>query len=102
MKNHLPTLPSFLENQTIIRELVITYLRPLSIGEKPPLALTLVTISHKKVHPSPFFQVDGGLHQNPDGTYEGGGGANVTPFKSHINLVSILITEIIGFILFSR
>ena len=38
-----------------------------------------------------FFQVDGGLHQNPDGTYEGGGGANVTHFKSHINLVSILI-----------
>ena len=35
--------------------------------------------------------MDGGLHQNPDGTYEGGGGANVTPFKSHINLVSILI-----------
>ena len=29
MKNPLPTLPSFLENQTIIRELVIAYLRPL-------------------------------------------------------------------------
>ena len=27
-----------------------------------------------------LFQVDGGLHQNPDGTYEGGGGANVNTF----------------------
>ena len=33
--------------------------------------------------------MDGGIHQNPDGTYEGGGGANVNLIN--MNLVLILI-----------
>ena len=35
-----------------------------------------------------MFQVDGGLHQNPDGTYEGGGGANV-----NLNFFDILCVD---------
>ena len=38
--------------------------------------------------------MDGGLHQNPDGTYEGGGGANVKFFfrtaKSNHNIITLV------------